>query len=189
MELPMIDILAKDVAEKALDEITYEGKTLREWVEIIVKQQSCKNYIGKEALIDELKLGYFNKELQEAKNDPCVIDAMIDWAIRTVKRQPSVTPSRPKGHWILIHPLQEDDDGAYICSNCEHGDWDCDTSYKYCPFCGADMTKSEDKQKTSCESCREQVLKHLEKEDWADTVKCVMNMPFMKAENEVNNDD
>lgn len=70
MELPTIYKLAKEVAEKALDEITYEGKTIREWVEIIVKQQPC-------------------------------------------------------------------------------------------------------------EACREQVLKHLEKEDWADTVKCVMNMPFI----------
>ena len=67
-----IDKLVKEVAEKALDEITYEGKTIREWVEILVKQQN-----------------------------------------------------------------------------------------------------------TSCESCREQVLKHLEKEDWADTVNCVMNMPFI----------
>lgn len=58
---------------------------------------------------------------------------------------PSVTPTRPKGKWILIHPLQEDDDGAYICSNCEHGDWDCDTNYKYCPFCGADMREREEK--------------------------------------------
>lgn len=56
-----------------------------------------------------------------------------------LRRLPSVTPQRPKGKWIPIHPLQEDDDGAYICSNCEHGDWDCDTSYKYCPFCGAEM--------------------------------------------------
>lgn len=131
MEFPTIDQLAKEVAEKALDEITYEGKTIREWVEIIAKQQPCKNYIDKEALIEELKLGFLINESQEAKNDPCIIDKMIDWAIRTVKRQPSVTP------------------------------------------------------KTSCEACREQVLKHLEKEDWADTVKCVMNMPFMKGEENV----
>ena len=46
-------------------------------------------------LINELKLGYFNKDLQEGKNDPCVIDAMIDWTIRTAKRLPSVKP-QPK---------------------------------------------------------------------------------------------
>lgn len=44
--------------------------------------------------------------------------------------------ARKPGHWILVHPLQENDNGAYICSNCGRGDWDCDTSYDYCPFCG-----------------------------------------------------
>ena len=39
MEFPTIDKFAKDVAEKALDEFIYEGKTIREWVEIIAKQQ------------------------------------------------------------------------------------------------------------------------------------------------------
>ena len=38
-----IDKFTKEVAEKALDEITYEGKTVREWVEIIVKQQPIEN--------------------------------------------------------------------------------------------------------------------------------------------------
>ena len=62
---------------------------------------------------------------------------------KAIKNLPSVTPSRPKGKWIPINPLQEDDGGAYICSNCEQGDWDCDIIYKYCPFCGADMRESE----------------------------------------------
>lgn len=37
-----INKIAKGVAEKALDEITYEGKTIREWVEIIINQQPYK---------------------------------------------------------------------------------------------------------------------------------------------------
>lgn len=61
-------------------------KLMEEW------QQPCEDCVSREALINELKLGYFNKDLQEGKNDPCVIDAMIDWAIRTAKRLPSVTP-------------------------------------------------------------------------------------------------
>lgn len=66
-----------------------------------------------------------------------------EWQFKKLCNLPSVTPLRPIGKWIPVHPLQEDDDGAYICSNCEHGDWDCDTNYKYCPFCGADMRESE----------------------------------------------
>lgn len=33
-----LDKMADRVAEKALDEFTYNGKTIREWVEIIVAQ-------------------------------------------------------------------------------------------------------------------------------------------------------
>ena len=50
-----IDKLAKEVAEKALDEITYEGKTIREWVEIIAKQQPCEDCISREAVLEFLK--------------------------------------------------------------------------------------------------------------------------------------
>lgn len=37
-EFPTYEEMAKEVAEKALDEFTYKDKTLREWVEIIVEQ-------------------------------------------------------------------------------------------------------------------------------------------------------
>lgn len=35
MKFPTYEEMARDVAEKALDEYEYNGKTLREWVEII----------------------------------------------------------------------------------------------------------------------------------------------------------
>lgn len=47
------------------------------------------------------------------------------------------------------------------------------------------MEKPDDLEFT-CESCREQMLKHLEKEDWADTVNYVMSMPFMKKEEKLS---
>lgn len=48
--------------------------------------------------------------------------------------------AQPKGHWILVHPLQEDDTGAYMCSECKVGNWEIDPeSYFFCPNCGADM--------------------------------------------------
>lgn len=37
-EFPTYEEMAKEVAEKALDEFTYNGKTIRDWVEIIVAQ-------------------------------------------------------------------------------------------------------------------------------------------------------
>ena len=108
-----------------------------------LEQQPCEDCISREELINELKLGYFNKDLQEAKNDPCVIDAMIDWAIRTAKRLPSVTPSRPKGKWIHW----TDDYKDYVtCSCCEYGEEGevlLSDKTPFCPICGADMRESE----------------------------------------------
>ena len=52
----------------------------------------------------------------------------------------ALPPAQPKGHWILVHPLQEDDTGAYMCSECKVGNWEIDPeSYFFCPNCGADM--------------------------------------------------
>lgn len=47
---------------------------------------------------------------------------------------------QPKGHWIRVHPLQEDLIEAYMCSECKVGYWEIDPeSYFFCPHCGANM--------------------------------------------------
>ena len=56
-----------------------------------------------------------------------------------IKRDMSAEPERKKGKWIFIHPLQADDEGAYICSNCHRGDWDIKPTDKYCKFCEMEM--------------------------------------------------
>ena len=48
--------------------------------------------ISEQAIVDVLRKGYWDKNLQSAKDDPCVIDAMIDWAIRQIKAIPSAEP-------------------------------------------------------------------------------------------------
>lgn len=52
---------------------------------------------------------------------------------------PSAQPEQKIGYWIPVHPLQTDDEGAYLCSNCNTGDWDIKSTDKYCKFCGAKM--------------------------------------------------
>lgn len=101
-------------------------------------QQPCDDCVSRESVkkLKKYRLSY-DTNTTIPKTDIFV-------KIADIAGLPSVTPQRPKGKWIPIHPLQEDDDGAYMCSNCEHGDWDCDTSYKYCPFCGAKMRGDED---------------------------------------------
>ena len=42
------------------------------------------------------------------------------------------------GHWELVHPLQDDDEGAYMCSECRTGDYGVER-YSFCPFCGTKM--------------------------------------------------
>lgn len=62
-----------------------------------------------------------------------------------IKKLPSAQPERLKGHWIFVHPLQEDDSGAYMCSECRTGNWGIDPKrYFFCPYCGADMRGDED---------------------------------------------
>ena len=47
--------------------------------------------------------------------------------------------SEKMGHWIFVHPLQEDDGGGYMCSICNVGDWNLNGKENYCPNCGAKM--------------------------------------------------
>ena len=61
--------------------------------------------ISRKEVIDKLKKAYFDKNLQSAKNDPCVIDAMTDWAIRQINYCASVN------HWHTEPPTE---DGHYF---------------------------------------------------------------------------
>lgn len=53
-KFPSMEEMAKDVAEKALDEYEYQGKTLRQWVDIL------KDYDNKQATLQRIV-----KRLQE----------------------------------------------------------------------------------------------------------------------------
>lgn len=72
--------------------------------------------------------------------------SILDTAIRAIKALPSVTPSRPQGHWIL---LDECANSGYYCSNCQkklvkEGWSNTVKNIKYCPNCGARMEGSEE---------------------------------------------
>ena len=86
-----------------------------------------QDLISRQAAIDALRVAYWDDNIQSAKDDPCIVDAMTDWAIRQVKALPSVQPERKTGRWI--------DDN---CSECGqyvfHGD-----VRNFCPNCGAKM--------------------------------------------------
>lgn len=85
--------------------------------------------ISRKALVTKLSQGYWDWNLQQGKNDPCVIDAMIDWAIRIVKEMPIESP------WHKGTPTEE---GWYLLCNMANNKIFYDTDYyengdwKYC---------------------------------------------------------
>ena len=48
--------------------------------------------ISRQAAIDALKVAYWDNDIQSAKDDPCIVDAMTDWATRQLKALPSAQP-------------------------------------------------------------------------------------------------
>ena len=61
-----------------------------------------------------------------------------------INNLPTVTPIRPKGHWIPIY--QGDEIIGYRCSECEFGNTfgKGTIGMNYCPNCGADMREVEE---------------------------------------------
>lgn len=48
--------------------------------------------ISRRDAIAALREAYWDRNIQSAKDDPCIVDAMTDWAIRQIKELPSVKP-------------------------------------------------------------------------------------------------
>lgn len=68
---------------------------------------------------------------------------IISKAVAKIKML-STQPERKTGHWVFVHPLQKNDNGAYICSECKVGNWEINPkSYFFCPNCGTDMRGGE----------------------------------------------
>ena len=100
-------------------------------------------YIKEKDVIKLLKKAYFDPGIQSAKDDPCIVDAMIDWAIRQVKSIPgeNVKPVI-LARWIF-------DGDCCHCSNCKttYNWWADSQTSNYCPSCNAFMKWKEGEQK------------------------------------------
>lgn len=92
-----------------------------------------RKYIDAEEAIAEIRKWYFNADIQKAKDDPCVIDAMIDLFIRTIRAQkPADVKPIKRGQWI------HDINNLYGCSECGERETMSHTRKKrFCPGCGS----------------------------------------------------
>lgn len=94
-----LDKLAKNVADKALNDIKLDGKTIREWVEIIAKQQLCGDCISREAVE---KITWEEPSYDDALN---VLTEVRD----KVRALPSVTPQQTSWIPIKTRPMTEEE--------------------------------------------------------------------------------
>lgn len=101
------------------------------------KPKECDDAVSRQAVMQIVEISRLHLD---RKYDTEVMSEQI-------KALPFVLPKREQGEWIEVHPLQEDDGGAYMCSKCRCGHPCIDPDYwKYCPNCGAEMRRKHEYQ-------------------------------------------
>ena len=144
MEFPTIEEFAKDVAEKALDEYEYKGKTLRQWVEIIAATDTNvgtkdgtnlaevgTDCISRQQAIDIAKELTITIEGYEMHNQ-----AVMNYCAEIMRLQP-IQPEPKRGKWIRDgHHIRCDQCGMYMCDTDREGDR---IPTEFCSSCGAKM--------------------------------------------------
>ncbi len=99
------------------------------------KHEPCDDVISRQAVL--------NLPRRALKNYFGEITAEMIY-VKDVEKLPSVAATGKAGHWIFVHPLQENDGGSYMCSICNVGDWNLNGKENYCPNCGAKMQEVEE---------------------------------------------
>ena len=97
-----------------------------------LKQEPCEDAISRQSVYDELE-----------KWDWQELYLPIHFKENIVDELPSVTPTRPTGHWIY----ELEDWNKWTCSECgwsKRTDIHVKLGYNYCPNCGADMKEGEE---------------------------------------------
>lgn len=105
-----------------------------------ISRQAVLNYLTEQLNINEDRRSSenFTGHWREEEQYSYAVDVLEKFD-EFVRALPSVLPKREQGEWIEVHPLQEDDGGAYMCSKCKCGHPYIAPHWKYCPNCGAEM--------------------------------------------------
>ena len=90
--------------------------------------------ISRRAAIDALRVAYWDYDIQSVKDDPCVVDAMTDWAIRQIKALPSAEPETAK------RIVGKSRDGMTLWYQCDMCNEPVDAQDNYCRGCGRRLT-------------------------------------------------
>lgn len=136
-----------EVTEADRDHIWYKGWqyiSLRRFFEVKKEQEPCEDAISRKAVITEIKKWW--RTALDAEGSPLICE--------TIKKMPSVTPTREHGEWretgerilsfrgILLYECQ--------CSKCNGLAYFRKDSLdhnlvgaEWCPCCGADMRKEQ----------------------------------------------
>jgi hypothetical protein len=113
-KIPTMDEMARDIAQKALDEFYCGDKSLREWMRIIASEDA----ISKAEVI---------KLIDKHTNDDGTLDDDITCILEEL---PPIQSKAKVGKWINAQ-------GGYVrCSECHKAG--C-FNYNYCPNCGVKM--------------------------------------------------
>lgn len=128
-KFPIYEELVKNIAEEALNEFLYDGKSIREWMRIIASED-C---ISRQAVLEyiegsEADLGHSSEN---------------ELVCQYFKELPPVAPKPKTGRWIVDVDRWGDivtTVNGYRCSECNAFDTDKDN---YCPNCGTKMQEVE----------------------------------------------
>ena len=145
-KFPTIEEMAQNVAEKVLDEYEYKGKTLREWIEIIL---ATDNNVGTKLSTNLAEVGtdcISRRQAIETFKDCAVNGVGIDGIVDALKQLPPIQPKR--GRWEMGK-----DERFVECSEC--GLMTTRNELRgiavfgknepnFCPNCGADMRGEQD---------------------------------------------
>lgn len=89
-KFPTYEEMAKNIAKKALDEFLYDGKSIREWMQII----ASKDCISRQQAIERLKLNFpISDGADNSRDRHRYMQALAD--IQAIRELPSVTPQEP----------------------------------------------------------------------------------------------
>ena len=116
-----------------------------EWLDMEYKEPTPKNDLAVDCIsrAEAIKCLECDFDITGKENMKTVVN-YINLAHDKIVNLPSVTPIRPKGHWIPIY--QGDEIIDYRCSECEFGNTFGRGTFgmDFCPRCGADMREVEE---------------------------------------------